>query len=83
MIEVIEAINIARENNKGLRISKYMDSGLSFIFPVETPNGGDGTTFFYEVNKSSGDHGILADYWYKLMTDPGFGEAVKDVHEVI
>lgn len=82
MISLKEAINIARENSKGLEISSYMDSGETYIFPVLTPGGIDGSTYYYEVNKSTGEHGIYSDFWFKLTTDVEFGEAVSKVYHI-
>ena len=82
MITLEKAISIARSNNKGLIIDTYMDSGNDYIFPVDTPNGMDGSTFYYKVDKSTGDHGIFSDYWFMLMTDPKFGEAVAKKNKI-
>ncbi len=82
MIELKEALAIARKNNEGLIIEEYRDSGSSYIFLVITPNGMDGSAYYYEVNKETGEHRIFSDYWYKLMTDPEFGKAVKDIYKI-
>ena len=76
MIELNSAIGIAKENNTGLIINEYIDARKSFIFPVITPNAPDGSTFYYEVNKETGDHGIF-DYWGNLMFNPDFSNIDK------
>ena len=82
MISLEEAITIAKENSKGLEISVYMDSGESYIFPVYTPGGMYGSTYYYEVDKSTGKHGICSDFWFKLMTDVEFGKKVSEEHKI-
>lgn len=82
MLSLKEAFTIAKENSKGLEISSYMDSGESYIFPVVTPGGMDGSTYCYEVNKTNGDHGVCSDFWFRLMTDPEFSESVSKTYEI-
>ena len=82
MISIEEAIKIARENSNGLEISTYMDSGESYIFPVVTPGGIYGSTYYYEVDKSTEEHGICSDFWIKLLTDVEFGEAVSKTYQI-
>lgn len=82
MLSLEEAIAIARDNSKGSIIDEYMDSGESYFFPVETPGGTDGSTYYYEVNKTNGDHGICSDFWMRLFRDPEFGKAMNNIHKI-
>lgn len=82
MLSLDKAITIARENSKGSVINEYMDSGKTYIFPVVTPGGIDGSTYYYEVDKTNGDHGVCSDFWMRLFEDPEFGKAMNEVHKI-
>ena len=81
MLNLDKAIEVARSNNKGLIINKYMETEKSYIFPVITPNGADGSTFYYEVVKDTGDHGVF-DYWGEIFDNPEFGKAIETIKEI-
>lgn len=82
MVSLKEAVTTAKENSKGLIINEYMDSGESYIFPVITPGGMDGSTYYYEVNKSDGSHGVCSDFWFRLMTDLEFSKLVSKTYSI-
>lgn len=82
MVSLKDAIAFVKQDTKGLIVDSYMETESQYIFPVKTPNGGDGTTYFYEVNKTTGDHGTFSDFWLKLMTDPAFGDVVSKAHKL-
>ena len=81
MLEIDEAIQIAKENNKGFLIKEYIDIKDRYIFPIVTVNGGDGTTFYYEVNKNTGEHGIF-NFWSNMITNPDFRNVNKNRHKI-
>ena len=81
MISLKDAINIAKQNNEGFTITEYMESDTSYIFPVTAQNAPDGSDFFYEVNKSTGEHGVF-DYWGNSMWDPKFGKVMETLREI-
>lgn len=81
MMSLEDAIKVAKQNNKGFIITKYMESDTSYIFPVTELNAPDCSDFFYEVNKSTGEHGVF-DYWGNSMWDPEFGKVMNTLKEI-
>ena len=81
MVDLKEAIGIAKESNKGFTITQVMESETSYIFPVTEENAPDGSEYFYEVNKTTGEHGIF-DYWGNSMWNSDFGEVMKSLKEI-
>lgn len=81
MVSLNEAINIAKQNNKGLVIEEVMESEKEYIFPVMTPNGIDGSTFYCKVDKESGDYGTF-DFWKEILTNPDFNKTEETIKRI-